>query len=306
MQLIYGTEILDEADVRISPWDRGYQFGDGVYEVVRMYRGRLYAMDMHLDRLRYSLGELRISVPDGVHQLEALAEKLARDRGIDEGILYVQVTRGAARRTHAFPPEAHPVLIGYVEAVPRPLEEFERGVTAILVPDVRWHRVDIKSLNLLGNVLAKQAAVERGAGEAIFVRGDVVTEGSSTNVFLVRDGVLFTHPTGHHILNGITRQIVIRLAKELGIPVQEEAFTPEALFAADELFLTSTIHEVTPIVQVDGRDIADGRPSGAFEALPGVSAFSSRHTPTSSSTARKGCDGSPNARCSTQTTSSPS
>ncbi|PTQ51702.1 MAG: D-alanine aminotransferase [Brockia lithotrophica] len=267
MQLIYGTEILDEADVRISPWDRGYQFGDGVYEVVRMYRGRLYAMDMHLDRLRYSLGELRISVPDGVHQLEALAEKLARDRGIDEGILYVQVTRGAARRTHAFPPEAHPVLIGYVEAVPRPLEEFERGVTAILVPDVRWHRVDIKSLNLLGNVLAKQAAVERGAGEAIFVRGDVVTEGSSTNVFLVRDGVLFTHPTGHHILNGITRQIVIRLAKELGIPVQEEAFTPEALFAADELFLTSTIHEVTPIVQVDGRDIADGRPGPVTRRL---------------------------------------
>ena len=267
MQVIYGTEILDETDVRISPRDRGYQFGDGVYEVVRIYRGQMYAMDMHLNRLRDSLGELRIPVPEGVDKLEALAERLARDQGIDEGILYVQITRGVAKRTHAFPLEAQPVLVGYVEAVPRPLEEFEKGITAILVPDVRWHRVDIKSLNLLGNVLAKQAAVERKAGEAIFVRGDVVTEGSSTNVFLVRDGVLVTHPAGHHILNGITRQIVIHLAKELGIPVQEEAFTPEALFAADELFLTSTIHEVTPIVQVDGREIADGRPGPVTRRL---------------------------------------
>jgi len=260
VQRIYGMEILDEADVRISPWDRGYQFGDGVYEVVRMYRSRLYAMDMHLARLRYSLGELRIPVPESVHRLETLAEKLAHDQGVDEGILYVQITRGAARRTHAFPPVTEPVLVGYVEPVRRPVEEFERGIEVVLVPDIRWHRVDIKSLNLLGNVLAKQAAMEQGVGESIFVRQDVVTEGSSTNIFLVQGGVLFTHPTGHHILNGITRQIVIRLAKELGIPVQEEAFTPEALFTADELFLTSTIHEVTPVVQVDGRDIADRCP----------------------------------------------
>ncbi len=180
---------------------------------------------------------------------------------LDTGHIYFQITRGACPRNHIFPgDDVAPVLTGNAKENPRPFENFENGVKATFVEDIRWLRCDIKSLNLLGAVLAKQEAHEKDCYEAILHRGETVTEGSSSNIYGVKDGVLYTHPADNLILNGITRQVIFKCAEEIGMPVKEEAFTKEQLLAMDEVIVSSTTSEVTPVIDVDGQAIGSGKP----------------------------------------------
>jgi D-alanine transaminase len=187
--------------------------------------------------------------------------KLLEEDPVEEGILYLQITRGAAPRGHAFPPEGtQPVLTAYCKPHPRNRDKITGGIRIVSVPDIRWLRCDIKTLNLLGNVLAKQEAVEQGADEAVLHRSGTVTECSSSNIMMVKDGTLWTHPADNLILPGITRQVVLEQARTLGIPVQEAVFSLEELYSADEVLITGTTTEVTPVILIDETPIAGGQP----------------------------------------------
>lgn len=257
---LWNDQMMPKDEVRIDPEDRGYQFGDGVYEVIRVYRGKTFAEKAHMDRLKRSLQELRIPFSYSEEDLSKRFQELIEAERVTDGIIYLQVTRGTAPRSHAFPEKATANLVAYASSYPRPVEMIEQGGEAVLFEDIRWLRCDIKSLNLLGAVLAKQSAKERGAVEAIQHRDQVVTEGSASNVFIIKEGTLYTHPSNHLILNGITRQIVIKLAEELGIPLQEVPFRVDDLLTADEAFITGTTTEVTPIIRVEGKEIGSGKP----------------------------------------------
>ena len=250
----------EEATIPVD--DRGFLFADGVYEVARVYGGRPYLMGEHLQRMQEGLAALRIRLRD-LDEIAGAAEKLVRENGVDgDGTIYIQVTRGAAPRKHAFPPEGTKPTV-YVAAKPyrnHPPEWFEDGVEAITFPDTRWSRCDIKSIALLPNVLANEAAHAAGAFEALFVRDGVVIEGSHSNLWGVRNGRLVTYPASNYILAGITRTRIFELADELGIPAEEGMIYQEELFEHDELFLSGTTTEVMPIVRVDGREVVDGEP----------------------------------------------
>ncbi|MEO7730162.1 MAG: aminotransferase class IV [Kofleriaceae bacterium] len=249
---------------QISVDDRGFTFGDGIYEGVRAIRGRLFAWDAHAARMTHGLAGLRIGfAPDQVWALGAVCERLLRDNALLDGeaFLYLAVTRGAAPRAHGFPPAGTPPTV-FASAtrfvVPRELRQ--RGGTAITHDDLRWARCDWKTLNVLGSVLARQAAVEAGAFEAILVRDGVVTEGAATAVFAVVDGVLRTHPTGHRILPGVTREVVIACAAALDLAVRDAAISEAELRGAQEVFVCGTTTDVTPIVTIDGAPVAGGAP----------------------------------------------
>jgi D-alanine transaminase len=252
--------------------DRGFLFGDGVYEVVRLVAGRYVDGDRHRDRLARSLAELRLEggIEDGTALLDIGLDLLARNRiGVGgQALVYLQVTRGVARRRHAFPPAGTPptVFVAASGFVPQ-RDLMETGVAAVTHPDLRWHRCDIKSVNLLPNVLANQKATEQGAYEAILVRDGVVTEGTRSNVFAVVDGVLRTHPTGPAILPGVTRAVVVELAREAGLHVEERAFSAAELAKAAEVFATGTTTDVTPVVAVDGRAVGSGQPGPVARRL---------------------------------------
>lgn len=250
--------------------DRGYQFADGVYEVVAVHKGKLVDEAGHLDRLERSLRELRIPLPMSRGALRIVMRELLRRNGLRQGIIYIQVTRGVARRDHPFPTAATPSVVMTAARKPAPDESvLETGKKAISVPEIRWERCDIKSVSLLPNVLAKQAAREAGAHEAWFVdRAGVVTEGSSTNAWIVnRDGDLVTRPTGNEILSGITRASVMRLAREEGIRLVERSFTLEEAKEAREAFITSATSYVLPIVQIDDAVIGNGKPGSVSRKL---------------------------------------
>ncbi|MBE3594733.1 MAG: D-amino-acid transaminase [Candidatus Carbobacillus altaicus] len=258
----WNGSIIPIEDVKISPLDRGYQFGDGVYEVIRFYAGQLFETGRHLKRLQRSLNELFIPAPINMDELEKTMHELIQQENLaqSDGMIYLQITRGAYPRSHSFPKgPAAPNMIMYAQTYPRP-DIIEAGAKVTLHPDLRWHRVDIKTLNLLGNVLAKQKAEEKGYHEAILHRADVVTEASTANVFIVRKGVIWTHPANEAILNGITRLVVIDLIHSLGIPFVERPFTVDALLTADEVFLTSTTLEVTPVTMIDDLILGEGIP----------------------------------------------
>lgn len=267
MKVLVNGEIRDRSAVQVDLEDRGFQFGDGIYEVIRIYNGSFFTFTEHLARLERSARELKIKLPISVDLLAEKAMQLVEIEGIEEGILYIQVTRGAAPRVHHFPEQIEANLYAYAKVYPRPLTTIKEGVTAILVEDIRWLRCDIKSTNLLGNVLAKQAAKEAGAFEAIQHRGNLVTEGSSSNVLIVKNNKIFTHPANNLILNGITRQVLFTLAKEAGIPVIEESFSVEELLNADEVMITSTTSEITPIIAVQGKKIGAGTPGPVTRRL---------------------------------------
>lgn len=275
--------VLGLEDVNISPLDRGYQFGDGVYEVIRFYHGTLFETKRHMLRLERSLNALSIPIPTFLLQddrlkidhLEQIMYDLIERENLtqQDGIVYLQITRGTYPRSHGFPKEAtQPNMLMYVQAYPRP-ELIQRGAKVMLHPDLRWSRVDIKTVNLLGNVLAKQKAEEKGYHEAILHRSDIITEATAANVFIVRNGIVWTHPANEFILNGVTRSVVIDLIHQLAIPFVERPFNIDALLTADEVFLTSTTLEVTPVVMVDERtwdisrlDALTPRLQKAFEA----------------------------------------
>jgi D-alanine transaminase len=256
----------------LSALDRGFVFGDGVYEVWRVVNGRLFEAERHRERLERGLRDLRIGPPDGADAdgLRAIAERLLRENGLLNGhaTFYVQVTRGAAPRAHQFPPAGtRPTVFAFTAAL-KSIDEIRRGgARAITQPDVRWLRCDIKTVQLLPNVLAKQAALEAGAFEAIFVRDGIATEGTHSNLFAVLDGELRTHPTNNLILPGVTRDVVLELAQELRIPVREEPVTAADLRRVEELFFTGTTTDVLPVVRVDDFTVGAGKPGPIAGAL---------------------------------------
>ncbi|MEI3607135.1 D-amino-acid transaminase [Pseudogracilibacillus sp. SE30717A] len=248
--------------------ERGLHFGDGVYEVIRIYDGRLYLLDEHVDRLFRSLDAIRIELKHSKAEIiNLLSELIARNNMNQDGLVYLQVSRGSAKRIHTFPENVEPNFYAYLENQPRNVEGIADGVGAITLPDERWQNCYIKSLNLLPNVLAKQTALEQGCYEAILHLDGRVTECGSSNVFLVKDGKIYTHPATHRILKGCVRIAVERFANDLNIPFIEEAFTLDDIHEADELFLTSSMSEVLPIVEVDQKKIADGKPGDISRKL---------------------------------------
>lgn len=257
----FGGRIVPRGSAAVSIDDRGFLFGDAVYEVLRVVRGRFIEAERHLRRLARSLQEVSIPVP-GLDLLAVSADLLRRNGlGNAEATVYVQVSRGAAVRQHAFPPAGTaPTVLVTVSAFSPRSELLANGATAITLPDLRWSRCDIKSVNLLPNVLAAQHAAEAGAFEAILLRDGVVTEATRSNVLVVAGGVVRTHPTGPLILPGVTREVVLELAGEAGVAVREEAVGLDDLCAADEVFLTGTTADVMPVVRIDGRPVGAGRP----------------------------------------------
>ncbi|ANY79831.1 D-amino acid aminotransferase [Microvirga ossetica] len=251
---------IEEAKVPFM--DRGFLFGDGVYEGVGMLDGRLIDNEAHLERLERSLGEVRIANPYSKAEWTALQEELARRNGMTEGFIYFQVTRGVAERDFFFPENAKPTVAMFTQAKAiANAPAAEKGIAVVTVPDLRWQRRDIKSINLLAQVLAKQAAKEAGAQEAWLVEDGFVTEGGSSSAFIVtKAGSIVVRPLSQAILPGITRKSLLRLSQESGIVLEERRFTVAEAYEAGEAFLTSASNFVLPVVSIDGRPVADGRP----------------------------------------------
>jgi D-alanine transaminase len=254
-------DIMPLADAKISALDRGFLLGDAVYEVIRVYQGKPWLMAEHLRRLEYSLAEIRIPGID-LKRLEQRVLQALRQGKYGEATIYIQITRGAAPRQHAFPAGITPLEFFYVQEFADPyVEQRQHGGKAITFADLRWQRCDIKSTNLLGNLLAMQAAKEAGCVEALLYRdAEAVTEGTHTSLFSVMDGVLLIPPRGNTRLPGITRNWLVRATQQCQIPTREQALKRSDFPRLGELFLTGTTTEVMPLIEVDGARIGDGNP----------------------------------------------
>ncbi|SDK48030.1 D-amino-acid transaminase [Sediminibacillus albus] len=261
------TEFVNGDDLTYPFQERGLQFGDGVYEVIRVYQGRYYLMTEHVNRLFRSAAAVKIKLPFEKGELfDKLDELLRINKVQGDAKVYLQATRGSAIRDHVFP-DVEANFYAYVQDLPRPVDKLTNGVTAITQPDVRWQNCYIKSLNLLPNVLAKQEASEHGAFEAILHREGTVTECSSSNAYIVQNGRIFTHPETNNILHGCVRSRVKVLAEKLDVPLVEEAFSLDDLQTADEVFLSSSTAEIMPIIQIDGEKVNNGKPGKITVAL---------------------------------------
>jgi len=249
---------LDEYVVPIE--DRGHLFGDGVYEAVVVWGGKPFLVVEHIERMFISASLIRMDLPYTLEELVKFHLQLIEETGFQEALIYSQFTRGVAPRKHPFPLGIKPRLSMTIRPWVRLDSSLKtNGAKAVLLPDERWLKCNIKSLNLLGNVLAKQTATENGCFEAILHRDGYVTEGSSSNVFAVKDNVIYTAPTSNKILSGITRGVILKLVQENNLNVKEEVFSPDFLLAADEVFLTGTTTEIMPIVSINNQAIGDGK-----------------------------------------------
>ena len=271
---INGT-FVPMAEAKVSIEDRGFQFGDGVYEVIRTYKGRPFELKAHLTRLDRSATALDLKQPYSHddwarHILEGISRA-----AYPEAKIYVQITRGVAPRDHAYSDDATPTVVMTVREF-HPLDRSVQaaGVEAITTEDIRWGRCDIKSVNLLANVLARQQVKQAQVFEAIFVNEGLVTEGAVSNVMVVQGGIVVTAPQGPRILSGITRTVVLDLARSEGLPVQERFVSQADIYEADEVFLTGTTVEVLAVIRVDGKVIGDGRPGPIAQRL--AARFTSR------------------------------
>ncbi|MDP5274619.1 D-amino-acid transaminase [Chengkuizengella axinellae] len=265
--ILYNDLFLKKEEVHISHEDRGYYFGDGVYEVFRIYNGQLFEKEKHFQRLQRSCEQIKLKLPSSVQDIDLKLSQLIQKSFVQEGTLYLQITRGVAQRSHLFPKNPIPTLLAYCNEVKRPLDKMKSGIKAITQEDIRWLRCDIKSLNLLPNTLAKQNAVEQNADETIFHRNGIITECSSSNIMIVQDGEILTHPANHLILEGVTRSVVLKIAAEEGFTIREKAFDKETLKNADEVFITGTTVEITPIINIDHHNIANGLPGTVTKKL---------------------------------------
>lgn len=259
-------------EAHVSVMDRGLLFGDGVYEVIRAIRGSLFRMRPHLDRLENGLQALGIQVPEEtIREIPAIAKALLQKNELTDGeaTIYLQVTRGAALpRTHTFPdPAVEPTILLTAGSFTPHEALHEQGVDTITVPDVRWARCNLKTVNLLPNTLARQRAVEAGVNSAIMIRDGQVTESPNANIFGVKDGVLYTYPLTSYILEGITRQLVLSLADRLSIPVREVPIEEIHLHELDELFFSGTTTDIQPVIEIDGRPVGTGKPGPVTRAI---------------------------------------
>jgi D-alanine transaminase len=262
-------EYFPEAEGKISIFDRGFLFADGVYEVTAVVNGKLIDYVPHMERLKRSLTELAMEWPVSEGELKAMHEGLIAKNGLTEGWVYMQITRGAADRDFKFPKGVKSSLVGFTQT--KSLLENPDAVTGVkvaTVPDIRWARRDIKSVMLLAPVLGKQMAYEKGCYEGWMVEPDgLITEGTSSNAYIIKDGVIITRALSNHILAGVTRRVLFALCAEKGFRIEERAFTAAEAYAADEAFMTSASSFVLPIVEVDGHRIGGGQPGPVARRL---------------------------------------
>ena len=258
-------QYLPLCDAKISVMDRGFLFGDGIYEVIPSYSGNLFHFQEHMERLENSLSSIRLTNPhDRTQWLEIMAPLL--DCGKDQSI-YLQITRGVApKRDHAFPKDVPPTVFVMCSDIV-PFNELDAGVKTISVDDSRWELCNVKATTLLANILLRQQAVEQGCAEAILVKDGYVTEGAASNIFVVIDGILITPPKSREILPGITRDVILKIAEQNNIPHSEDIISFEALKTASEIWLTSSTREIIPVVQLDNEMIANGKPGPVWQTM---------------------------------------
>ncbi len=261
-------EYLPESEAKVSIFDRGFLFADGVYEVTPVVNGKLVDYDAHIERLDRSLNELQMAWPCTKPELRAMHEELVKRNSLNEGIIYMQVTRGVADRMFNFPKDITSSLVAFPQVMTLVDNTNARtGVKIVTTPDIRWLRRDIKSVMLLAPVLGKQEAYEKGAHEAWMVEDGYVTEGTSSNAYIVVGNKIITRPLSNRILAGCTRRALFRLSKDHGVEIEERLFTPEEAYAADEAFLTSASQFVMPITEIDGHRIGGGQPGPVTRKL---------------------------------------
>ncbi len=268
-QIIYlNGDYLPLSEAKISVLDRGFLFGDGVYEVIPCYQGRFLGFNAHIERLQASLQAIQIELPYSTEQWHNLLFPLLNAQS--NQYIYLQISRGyAPKRDHVFPAFVQPTVFAMANLI-APFLEREQGIKAVTLEDNRWALCHIKATSLLANVLLKQQAAEQNAAEAILIREGYVTEGSASNVFAVVDGVLLTAPKGTHILAGITREIVLQLARAHQIPVSETAISVAQLAQATEVWVTSSTREIVPIIEINGQKVADGKAGSVWQILNGL------------------------------------
>ncbi|WP_026699831.1 D-amino-acid transaminase [Salibacterium aidingense] len=260
-KVYFNNEFVNWKEAYTHIEDRSYQFGDGVYEVIKILNGKALWLEEHIERLFSSANKISIKMNTSISDIEKKIEKLININNINEGITYIQISRGVNQRSHDFPnPAVAPVMIAYTRELYRPIEKQKSGISAIFQDDIRWLRNDIKSINLLGSVLAKEEANKKGAEEAVLHRSNTITEGSATNFFIVKKGVIYTHPVNNYILNGITRLKVLELAEQLKIEAREEPFLKEDVLQGEEAFITSTTKDIVPVIKIDNNCIGNGSP----------------------------------------------
>jgi D-alanine transaminase len=265
----FNGKLLPKDEIKLSPDDRGFLFADGIYEVVRWYEGFFYDMISHVTRLKRSLRELRINWSEA-DSFPAFAGNLIKMNNLENqpAMVYLQVTRGAAPRSHSFPsPEVPPTAYAYAWGFIPDRNSMETGIKVMLKEDIRWSRCDIKSVALLPNTLSFQEAYENGLKECIFIRNGLITEGSHSNIFFVIDNTLFTHPESNHILSGITRKNILRIAQESGIKIREEALQENRIRLIQEAFITNTSAELTPVTELGGNTIGEGVPGPVTKSI---------------------------------------
>lgn len=252
-------------EAKVSVLDRGFLFGDGVYEVIPVYSGNIFRIQEHLKRLDNSLAEIRLDNPYSVEQWLTIFEPFL-DKSKDQSI-YLQITRGgAAKRDHAFPEQVKPTVFVMCSDI-KPFEGKITGIKAITLDDIRWELCNIKAITLLANILLRQEAIDEGCAEAILVKQGYVTEGAASNVFVVIDGVLMTPPSNTSILPGITRDVILELAEKNRISCSEQVISVEALAPASEIWVTSSTREIIPVVELDGKKVGDGKPGPLFKQM---------------------------------------
>ena len=261
MKVLWNDQIVDREAVKIDIEDRGYQYGDGIYEVIRIYNGRCFMLGEHMTRLESSAQKIKLTLPYTISQLTENLKLLVKTEGITEGEIYLQITRGiASPRNHEFPSAEAVKGVVTANVIPfeRPLEMQHAGLSATVLPDERWLHCDIKSLSLLGNLLALDQAIEAGFDDALLQRDGFFTEASASNLWFVIDGIVYTHPDGRLVLPGITKMKVLQLCQQLEIAYREEPVPVDALSNVQECFLTNSVWEIVPIVNVDGKSVGNG------------------------------------------------
>lgn len=264
-------EFMPMEEARIPVLDRGFIFGDGVYEVIPVYSGHPFRIGEHLSRLQHSLDGIRLENPHPEEKWKELVLRLIELNEPEDQSVYLHVTRGVAKRDHAFPKGASPTVFMMSNPLFTPsAETLKSGVSAISAEDNRWLRCDIKAISLLPNVLLRQMAVDAGSVESILFREGFLTEGAASNIFVVKDEVLLAPPKDHLMLPGITYDVVLELAEKIGMPREVRRISREEVFSASELLLTSSTKEVTPITTLDGNPVGNGAPGPFFEKLHGA------------------------------------
>lgn len=262
-------EFMPLAEARVPVLDRGFLFGDGIYEVIPVYSRRPFRLAEHLARLQRSLDGIRLANPLANAEWTALIEKIVANNEGDDQQVYLQVTRGAdTKRNHAFPKGVQPTVFMMSEPLlPPPAPQREQGIAAVSAADNRWHRCDIKAVSLLANCLLRQRAIEAGCVETLLLRDGFLTEGAASNIFAVKNGVILAPPKNHLMLPGVTYDVILELAGQHGVPFQVRDVLEEEVRSADELWMTSSTKEVLPIVTLDGRPVGNGRPGPLFAQM---------------------------------------